>query len=311
MNDKTLKGKIIKSLGRTFLISYKDEIINGYIPGKFRTTKSDCTNPVAVGDDVLFCLQEDKNAKITEILPRKNQLVRQSTNLSKKRHILASNIDQALIIVSLKKPATPIEFIDRCLVSCNADDIPAIILFNKIDIYNQKDKIQLKNLMEIYSKIGYECYSASILEQINTDKIKNILTHKTTLIIGNSGVGKSSLINLVSPHNNLKTNEVSEKHKTGRHTTTFAQMYKTDEDSFVVDSPGIKAFGLLFLDKTNLGRYFPEISKIAEQCKYHNCRHTDEPQCAVKEAFSKNQIAESRFKSYLNILYENNEKYRP
>lgn len=310
MSKQNLHGKIIKSTGSHYLISYQDDVIEGRIRGKFRTANIDSTNPVAVGDNVIFSIQEDKTAIISEILERKNNIIRQSTNLSRKRHILASNIDQAILVVSLHKPTTPVEFIDRFLVSCEAYNITAKIIFNKIDIYTAGKEKQHDKLLNTYSKIGYECYSVSIIEKINTENLYELFKDKITVLSGNSGVGKTSLINYISPSYNLKIGEISSKHHTGKHTTTFAEMHKLDFGGYVIDSPGIKAYGLSFLDKKSIYHYFPEIFRVSANCKYNNCQHLNEPECAVKTAFLNGEIAETRFKSYLNIVQEDNNKYR-
>ncbi len=303
-------GIVVKSTGSWYKVVTGHEVYNCKIRGKLRVKGFDSTNPVAVGDNVKFILQEDNSGVITEILDRKNCIVRQSTNLSRKTHLIACNIDQAAIVVSLKNPQTPLEFIDRFLVSCEVYEIPAKIIFNKIDIYDDEELTQLEELTDVYEKIGYECYHTSAKEEINLDLIENLLKDKTTAFAGNSGVGKSTLLNVISPNLNIKTAEISEKYKTGKHTTTFAEMHTLIFGGYVVDTPGIRAFGTSFIEKDLIAQNFPEMFDLLGQCKYYNCRHIDEPGCAVKEAFERGEIAFSRYKSYLSMMLEDDSKYR-
>ncbi|MBN2662883.1 MAG: ribosome small subunit-dependent GTPase A [Bacteroidales bacterium] len=310
MKENTHKGIVYKSTGSWYYIKSGNEKFKCKIRGKLRTKGFKSTNPIAVGDYVFFDIEEDNTGVITEIAERKNSIVRQATNLSRTTHIIASNVDQAVIIVSLNEPETPVEFIDRFLISCEVYNIPAKIIFNKIDIYEQKHIDLVIELTETYENIGYECLSISVKENINIQAVKNLLKDKTSAIAGNSGVGKSSLINAISSELNLKTTEVSNKHKTGKHTTTFAEMFELKFGGFVIDTPGIKAFGTDFIEKELIAQNFPEMFELLSQCKYHNCKHIDEPGCAVKEAFENGEIAYTRYKSYLNIMLEESGKHR-
>jgi len=310
MSTDFLEGRVLKSTGSWYDVYSNKQIYKCKIRGKLRTKGYESTNPVAVGDFVIFHLENKDTGVITEIKDRKNSIVRQSTNLSKKMHLIACNVDLAVIVVSLKNPATPVEFIDRFLVSAEAYSIQASIIFNKTDLYTTEDFSTLEELENTYNKIGYKTYRFSIIEPNNKDEIINIFKDKTTVISGNSGVGKTSIINLISPDYNLKTEEISDKHKTGKHTTTFAEMFELIFGGFIIDTPGIRAFGVSFLEKEDIAHNFPEMFNLLDKCKYYNCRHIDEPGCAVKEAFDKGEIAYSRYKSYLNIILEEQSKYR-
>ncbi len=309
--DRELKyGIVTKSAGGKHYVKCDNQQYTCVIRGKLRTKGYKSTNPTAVGDTVEFYIEHDDFGVITKIVNRKNCIVRQSTNLSKITHLIACNIEQAVIIVSLKNPATPIEFIDRFLVSCETYDIPAKIIFNKIDIYDQKEIDLVQELTEIYEKIGYECISTSVTEKLNLQKVRELLKDKTSALAGNSGVGKSSLINAISPNLDLKTQEISEKHKTGKHTTTFAEMLELDFGGYVIDTPGLRAFGINFIEKEIVAHNFPEMYNLIDNCKYSNCKHIDEPNCAVKEAFETGEISYYRYRSYLSIMLGEEGKYR-
>lgn len=309
MNDINI-GIVIKSTGGNYKIVAGKDYYDCTIRGKLRVGGYKSTNPIAVGDKIEFFIQSENQGVITKILERKNCIIRQSTNLSKLTHILASNVDQAIIIVSLKSPETPIEFIDRFLVSAETYGIPAKIIFNKIDLYQEKELLQMHELTETYEKIGYNCFQISTKENKNIDAIIKLLKDKTSAFTGNSGVGKSTLINKISPSLNLKTGQVSEKHQTGKHTTTFAEMLELDFGGFVIDTPGIRAFGTNFIEKETIAHNFPEMFNLLGKCKYYNCKHIDEPNCAVKEAFENGEIAFTRYKSYLSMVLEGGSKYR-
>lgn len=310
MLNENIVGKVMKSTGSWYTVAANNTIYQCKIRGKLRTKGYKSTNPVAVGDNVIFFIQNEEMGVITEIVERKNCIVRQSTNLSKKTHLIACNVDQAAIIVSLNSPKTPIEFIDRFLVSTEAYQIPAVIIFNKIDLYSEEDICQLQELKTEYEKIGYQCIPISVKDNINIGEVKKMMKGKITAFAGNSGVGKSSLINLICPEFDLKTSEVSEKYSTGKHSTTFAEMFSLSFGGFVVDTPGIRAFGVSFLNKEDIAHNFPEMFGLLGECKYYNCLHIDEPDCAVKAAFDKGEIAYTRFKSYLNIMLEDDDKHR-
>jgi ribosome biogenesis GTPase len=260
---------------------------------------------VAVGDRVKFEFESDGNGIISDILPRKNYIIRKSVNLSRQAHIIASNIDQALLFFTIKQPDIPIGFIDRFLVTAEAYHIPVIILFNKWDIYNEEELETVKALMYQYEKIGYKCVMHSTIND-SADVIISLLKDKVSLLTGHSGVGKSSLVNSVQTDLDLRTNEISSHHDKGQHTTTFAEMFELNFGGSIIDSPGIKGFGLIDMDKSELCHYFPEMRGLADQCKFHNCKHINEPGCAIKKAVEEGKIWESRYYNYLSV-YEDDE----
>ncbi|MBI9054825.1 MAG: ribosome small subunit-dependent GTPase A [Bacteroidales bacterium] len=307
------KGIVIKSTGSLYSIKNIDtnEHVTCNIRGKLRIKGIKSTNPVAVGDQVEYYIPENSEiGVIKNVLDRKNYIIRKSTNLSKQSHILAANIDQAILMVTIVFPETYPIFIDRFLISAEAYSIPAKLIFNKTDLYNEKQTQYLNSLIEIYQNVGYECITASVKDKVNIDKVKNLLANKVSVISGNSGVGKSSLINLIDSNLNLKTSEISEANKSGKHTTTFAEMFELSIGGFIIDTPGIRGFGLYDIKKEELFHYFPEIFKVSENCKYHNCTHVHEPGCAVMEATSDGIISELRYKNYLSILFDDESKHR-
>ncbi|HLP12997.1 MAG TPA: ribosome small subunit-dependent GTPase A [Flavobacteriales bacterium] len=306
-------GTVIKSTGSRYTVrDAKGNFVDALVKGKLRLKLSRNTNPIAVGDKVNLELQEDNTYGITDVLPRKNYIIRRSTNLSKQTHVIAANLDQALLLVTTKEPFTPLGFIDRFLLTAEAYHIPTILLFNKWDQYNEVEKEKTKSLMAIYEKIGYQCFTFSVHDS-DPEFLKSVLKDKTTLVSGHSGVGKSSLINLIQPGLTLKTGSVSTSHKKGTHTTTFYEMFILDFGGEIIDSPGIKGFGVVEIDKNELSHYFPEMRKALVNCKFNNCLHIDEPKCAVKDAVESGEIAFHRYKNYLNIYYdretEDEEKY--
>lgn len=304
-------GIVVKTTGSWFDV--RDEsghITNCKIKGKFRTSNIRTTNPVAVGDIVSFDFEDNNTGVITEISERRNYIIRKASNLSKESQVIAANIDQVFLVVTLKMPETTTMFIDRFLVTAEAYRIPTTIIFNKIDIYDQSLKEKLVYLNSMYSAIGYKCIEISVLENINIESLKSELINKTTLISGNSGVGKSSLLNKIDPTIMQKTGIVSKSHNKGKHTTTFAEMFELTFGGYIIDTPGIKGFGLIDFDKYDLYHYFPEIFKVAENCQYHNCIHVNEPKCAVKNAVESGIISEERYCNYLTILHQDDEKYR-
>jgi len=287
------------------------EVYSCNVRGKLRIQGIKSTNPVAVGDFVEYEISDNaKTGVIKDVLERKNYIIRKSTNLSKQTHILAANIDQAIIMATIAYPETYTVFIDRFLVTAEAYRIPAKLIFNKVDLYNEKQLDYLNELIKIYTHAGYECISTSVKNKTNTDKIKNLLQDKTTLIAGNSGVGKSSLINLIDTGLALKISEISKYHKSGKHTTTFAEMFELSIGGFIIDTPGIRGFGLHDIPDEELFHFFPEIFTAAENCKYHNCKHVHEPGCAVKEAVEQGKVSQLRYENYLNILFNADTKHR-
>lgn len=312
------QGLVIKSTGSWYTV--EDENSNTFeckIKGKFRIKGIKNTNPVAVGDRVSFSLQnvsanetEAPVGLITSIAERKNYIIRRSINLSKQAHIIAANIDQAVLVVTLAHPVTTTTFIDRYLASAEAYRVPVLIVFNKTDAYNEEQSGQLAELKALYEKIGYKCLSTSAKTGCGLPELKEALKDKTNVVNGHSGVGKSTLINYLQPGLNLKTKEISNLHKTGKHTTTYSELFKLDFGGYIIDTPGIKAFGVLEMEPWEISHYFVEIFRISENCQYNNCSHTHEPGCAVKKAVEDGGIAPSRYISYLGLL-EGDEKYRP
>lgn len=312
------QGLVIKSTGSWYTV--EDEQGNTFeckIKGNFRIKGIKNTNPVTVGDRVTFTLQsvsaDEKEAKIgliSAISERRNYIIRRSINLSKQAHIIAANIDQAVLIATIDYPVTTTTFIDRYLASAEAYRIPVMLVFNKTDRYDSAQLEKMEELISIYENIGYKCLTTSAGSGAGVEELKNALKDKTNVVNGHSGVGKSTLINLIQPGLNLKTMEISDLHKTGKHTTTFSQLFKLDFGGYIIDTPGIKAFGMLEMEPWEISHYFVEIFKISENCQYNNCSHTHEPGCAVKAAVDNGEIAPSRFISYLGLL-EGDEKYRP
>jgi len=268
------------------------------------------TNPIAVGDIVDFEIDDQNTGSIIKIHQRKNYIIRKSINLSKEAHILASNIDQAIILVTLIFPETELQFIDRFLVTAQLYGISAKIIFNKIDLYTDELKEYMHYLANTYQKIGYECFEISVKNNINIEQITELLKNKTSVISGNSGVGKSSLINKIDNSLNLKTSELSDMHMTGKHTTTFAEMYELKTGGFIIDTPGIKGFGVVDMQKSDISNNFPEMFALLKDCKFYNCSHVHEPNCAVKKAVEEGQIADFRYLSYLSLMEGDDDKYR-
>ena len=304
-----MEGIVIKSTGSWYSVLSPDGTLTECkLKGKFRISGIRTTNPLAVGDQVGFhVLQEENAGLITKIFPRKNHIIRKATKLSSESHILAANIDQAIIIVTLAKPRTSTGFIDRFLITAEAHHIPAIIIFNKIDLYDD-DKMQaLDDFKNMYEAAGYATFQVSALTGENTEQIKDILKEKTSLLAGHSGVGKSALINCIEPGLDLKTKPISKAHQKGVHTTTYARMFKLSFGGFIIDTPGIKEFGLIDLKKSTLGERYPEMRALMHQCRYTNCTHLHEPGCAVKEAVQNGKLSKIRYDGYLRIM--SNENY--
>ena len=311
------KGIVIKSTGSWYTVETENgEKFECKIKGKFRIKDIKSTNPIAVGDKVEFTVQSSMNddkeqniGLISGIEERKNYIIRRSQNLSKQSHIIAANIDQAVLVVTLFYPVTTTTFIDRYLASAEAYRIPVLIVFNKNDRLTDDQKTALNSIIDIYTKIGYTCITTSATTLFGIENLKDALKNKINVVNGHSGVGKSTLINILEPGLSLKTMDISDFHNTGKHTTTFTTLYKLSFGGYIIDTPGIKAFGMLEMEAWEISHYFPEIFKISANCQYKNCSHTHEPGCAVKVAVEKNEIAQSRFISYLGLL-EADDKYR-
>ncbi|MDA9898237.1 ribosome small subunit-dependent GTPase A [Flavobacteriales bacterium] len=304
-----MQGTVIKSTGSWYIVKTEDgQLLNCRIRGKFRMQDIKSTNPIVVGDKVQLS-QEEESFLIDELHERKNIIVRKSVNLSKQTHILASNIDQAILMVSMKSPLTSTGFIDRFLVSAQAYGIEVLIFFNKVDLYDDKTLLQLEERRSIYEKIGYRCLIKSTINDDLTD-IKNLMKGKVNMISGHSGVGKSTLLNMIQPNLNIHTQEVSEQHQQGQHTTTFSEMHDLDFGASIIDTPGVRGFGLIEMDKYELGDYFIEFFKLKSGCKFNNCLHINEPNCAVKLALEKDDVAPSRYKNYLSMLEQDEENFR-
>ncbi len=297
-------GKVIRSTGSWYtVLSDSAKEFQCKLKGRFRTKGIRTTNPVAVGDVV--DLQFEPNSEIgviDKIHERHNYIIRKATKLSKSTHIIAANIDQAVIVVSLIKPRTSTGFIDRFLATAEAYHIPSIIIFNKNDLYSSEVRQQLNYFKNTYEKAGYQCLITSVPEKYNLTAFKNILENKESLLAGHSGVGKSALINAIDSSLNLKTGRISSSHEKGTHTTTFAEMHPLSFGGFIVDTPGIKEFGLVEFEKAELGQRFPEIRERMHDCRFNNCLHVDEPACAVLAALENGEIAAFRYKNYLNML---------
>ncbi len=304
------KGIVIKSTGSWYLVKRTNgEIIEARIRGKLRTKGLRTTNPVAVGDIVSLEKNED-NFVITEIGERRNYIIRKSTNLSKEAHIIASNVDQTLLIATINHPVTSAVFIDRILATTEAYNIPAILVFNKSDLYDNTDREKATELITIYSEIGYRCLQVSAITGQNITELRELLKDKVTVLSGMSGVGKSTLINCIEPQLQLKTASISDSHDTGKHTTTFAEMFPLNEGGYIVDTPGVRSFGIIDMEKEEISHFFPEIFRVSEHCRFYNCTHIHEPGCAVIEAVQNGRISESRYWSYLSMMEESKEKYR-
>jgi len=304
-----MQGVVIKSTGSWYIVKTDNgELLNCRIRGKFRMQDIKSTNPIVVGDKVLLSQEED-SFLIDELFDRKNIIVRKSVNLSKQTHILASNIDQAILVVTMQSPQTSTGFIDRFLVSAQAYDVDVVILFNKTDLFDKTTLVLLEERRSIYEKIGYSCLSKSILNDDLSD-IKKLMKGKVNVISGHSGVGKSSLLNSIQHNLNITTQEISEQHQQGQHTTTFSEMYELDFGASIIDTPGVRGFGLIEMDKYELGDYFVEFFKLKSNCKFNNCLHINEPKCAVKLALENGEIAPSRYKNYLNMLEQDEDSFR-
>ena len=307
-----MRGLVIKNTGSWYLVKTDEgNCVECKIKGNFRLKGIRSTNPVAVGDYVHIILNQEGTAFISEIEDRKNYIIRRASNLSKQSHIIAANLDQCMLIVTVNYPETSTTFIDRFLASAEAYRVPVKLIFNKIDTYNEEEKSYLEALIHLYTSIGYPCFKVSAKQQMGIEAINNELEGKITLLSGHSGVGKSTLINAILPNATAKTGEISSVHKKGMHTTTFSEMFELPQNGYLIDTPGIKGFGTFDMEEEEIGHYFPEIFRTSADCKYGNCTHRNEPGCAVRQAVESHYISESRYNSYLNMLEDKEEgKYR-
>ncbi len=300
-----MNGTIFKTTGNRYSVRDNNgNYVDCTLKGQYRIKGLKATNPIAVGDSIEFEFQLNENIGIiNKINPRKNYIVRKSKKLSKQIHIIAANIDMAYLVITLAKPRTSMGFIDRFLVTAEAYHIPATLVFNKVDIYDDARMQTLLDLKQIYENIGYNCLIVSAIRGDNIDELNHQLKEKVVLFSGHSGVGKSALINAIDPKLNRKTGEISEMFSKGKHTTTFTEMLCLHNGGFIIDTPGIKEFGLIDFKKEDLTHYFPEMFALLPQCKFYNCTHISEPECAVKPAVERGEISMSRYKSYLSIFY--------
>ncbi|WP_299763553.1 ribosome small subunit-dependent GTPase A [uncultured Dokdonia sp.] len=309
-----MTGIVYKSTGSWYTVKTEDGAwYECRIKGKFRIQGIKSTNPVAVGDIVDFDLDTKSDVAtgvITTIRERENYIIRKSVNLSKQTHIIASNVDQVFLLVTLNNPPTFTAFIDRFLITAEAYGIKAILLFNKIDTYTEDELLEIKFLAAMYREIGYECMGISALKETNVDAVKEQMEGKVNMFTGHSGVGKSTLVNAIEPNLNLKTKAISEQHMQGQHTTTFAEMYDLSFNAKIIDTPGIKGFGIVDMEREEIGNYFPEFFALKSECKFNNCLHLEEPKCAIKEALDNDELHWSRYKSYVQIMEGDEEQYR-
>jgi ribosome biogenesis GTPase len=306
-----IKGLVIKSTGSWYYVKDNDgNVVPCKIKGTYRIKGIRATNPVAVGDQVDFELTDSGNGIISRIGERKNYIIRRSTNLSKEYQLIAANIDQAILMVSLVNPRTHLAFIDRFLVSAEAFRIPVVLMFNKTDIYREEEAEELELLVALYEGIGYRTTAISVEAGTNMEQVVQLFADKVSVVAGNSGVGKTTLLNYLDPALNLKTREVSSYHKSGQHTTTYAEMFFLPGNARIIDTPGIKGFGMVDIERGELFHFFPEIFKFSSDCKFHNCMHENEPDCAVIKAVYDHRISECRYLNYLGLLEDMGDKYR-
>lgn len=307
MEQQHLEGTVISSTGSWYEVATEQGTLNCRIRGRLRLKGVRSTNPVVVGDHVVVEPDGDSSA-IVDIIPRRNYVIRRASNLSKESHIIAANVDHALLLVTLHSPATPREFVDRFLVTCEAYKVPVTILLGKADLLEGEHQAEAEEFEAVYRDAGYDIIRLSSTEGRGVERVREFISGHTILLAGNSGVGKSTLIGTIAPDIEIRTGEISESHHKGKHTTTFSTMYRV-EDGYIIDTPGIKGFGLIDIDDKELCRYFPEMMRLAPDCRFYNCTHTHEPGCAVRSAVEEGRVAWSRYESYLKILDED-DKYR-
>ena len=307
-----MRGLVIKNTGSWYSVKTDDgKVIESKIKGNFRLKGIRSTNPVAVGDLVEIVTNQEGTAFITKIEDRRNYIIRKSQNLSKQSHIIAANVDQAFLLVTVNYPQTSTTFIDRFLASAEAYSVPVVLVFNKLDILSEEEQHYQQMMIKLYSTMGYECVEISAATGDGIESLRPMLEGKITLLSGNSGVGKSTLINRILPDANLRTSEISDAHNTGMHTTTFSEMLELPEGGYIIDTPGIKGFGTFDMAPEELTSYFRDIFQYSKECKFNNCTHTHEPGCAVLKALENHYIAASRYQSYLSMLEDQDEnKYR-
>lgn len=309
-----MTGTVYKSTGSWYQVKTDAETsFECRIKGKFRIEGIKSTNPIAVGDVVDFEIETNNNTEtgvIYTIHDRKNYIIRKSVNLSKQTHIIAANVDQVFLLITIDNPPTFTSFIDRFLVTAEAYSVKTILVFNKIDAYELEQRAEVLYLKDIYEQIGYQCVEVSATTNKNVDMIKELMVGNTSMFVGHSGVGKTTLVNAIEPNLNLKTKEISMQHKQGQHTTTFAEMFDLSFDAKIIDTPGIKGFGVVDMDKDEVDDYFPEFLAVKNDCKFNNCLHVEEPKCAVKEAVENESVSPSRYRSYLQIISGEEEHYR-
>jgi ribosome biogenesis GTPase / thiamine phosphate phosphatase len=306
------KGVVLKSTGSNYkVLNDKGDVLDCSVKGKLRIKELRTTNPIAVGDNVLFDFDKKNNSGIiTEVLDRRNYILRKASNLSKHSQIIAANVDQVFLIITIVLPETPVEFIDRFLITAEAYRVEAIIVINKTDIYDMHEIEKMKYIESMYTKIGYECIPISVREKRGLERLKTLMKDKISLVSGNSGVGKTTLLNTFDPALRLKTDEISDYHKQGKHITTFPEMHRMPFGGFVIDTPGIRGFGVVDMERNEIYHFFREIFRISKECRFNNCLHLDEPGCAVRNGVEKGDIDFLRYRSYLNIMDGDNRKYR-
>lgn len=309
-----MTGTVYKSTGSWYTVKNENGVFfNCRIKGKFRIQGIKSTNPIAVGDVVDFSIEKNGDEEIgviSKIHERKNYIIRKSVNLSKQTHIIASNIDVVFLLVTINNPITTTSFIDRFLVTAEAYGIEAILVFNKIDTLDEKSLEDQLYLQAIYSEIGYQCIRVSAIEGKGIETLKDLMRNRISMFSGHSGVGKSTLVNALDSNLNLKTAQISEQHQQGQHTTTFAEMFDLNFGAKIIDTPGIRGFGIVDMEPEEMGDYFPEFFALKDQCKFNNCMHKEEPKCAIKEALDNDEISWSRYQSYLQMLEGDEETYR-